>query len=117
MNNRPDKNCNSLRHFPSDMSVVLGLPIVVTMVAASWVMSLHGEAWLWAVAVSFGIAMFGAVLLFFAKFPLYRQGRFYSFGIEAVPESLRGFYRWGCRCAIVGCVLMLFLLVGSILWR
>jgi hypothetical protein len=117
MSDRPDKDCNSLRHFPPDLLAAFALPIVVTALAISWVMSLHGAAWLWAAGTSFSIAMLGAIFLFIAKLPLYRQGRFCTFGIQELPQSSHGFYRWGCRCAILGCILMLFLWLGSISWR
>lgn len=117
MNSHPDKHGNPLRRFPSDLLAVIGLPVVITMVALGWITSVHGEAWLWAVAISFAIAVCGAVLLFMAKLPLYRQGQFCTFGIETIPEPLRGFYRWGCRCAIAGCVMLLLLLIGSVSWR
>ena len=45
------------------------------------------------------------------------QTDFFTFGIQALPQSSHGYYRWGCRCAIVGCVLMLLLWMGSIAWR
>ena len=109
-----EKNGNLLRHFPADLLTALGLPIVATMLAVSWVLSLHGAVWLWAAVVSFGIAVVGATLLFVAKLPLYRQRRFFTFGVQALPPSSHGYYRWGCRCAIVGCALMLLLWIGSL---
>ncbi len=83
----------------------------------SGVLSVHGTAWIWAAAVSFGIAVLGAALLFIAKLPLYRQKRFFTFGIRSLPESSHGYYRWGCRLSILGCVLMLLLWLGSTIWR
>ena len=117
MSSRLEKNDNSLRHFPPDLLTALALPILVPVLVASWLLSLHGTPWLWAAAISFGIAIIGSALLFLAKLPLYRQRRFFTFGIQALPQSSRGFYRWGCRLAIVGCVLMFFLWLGSISWR
>jgi membrane protein YdbS with pleckstrin-like domain len=111
------KNDNSLRHFSPDLLTALALPIVIPMLVASWLFSLHGTPWLWAAAISFGIAIIGAALLFIAKLPLYRQRRFFTFGIQAIPQSSHGFYLWGCRLAIVGCVLMFFLWLGSFSWR
>ena len=112
-----EKNDNSLRHFPPDLLTALGLPIASTMLAASWVLSLHDSAWLWAAAASFAIAIIGAALLFVAKLPLYRQKRFFTFGIHALPQSSHGYYRWGCRCTLLGCGLMLLLWFASISWR
>jgi hypothetical protein len=117
MSTRSEKNGNSLRYFPPDLLTALVVPIVVPALIASWVLSLHGTPWLWASAISFGVAIIGAALLFVAKLPLYRQGRFFTFGIQAIPQSSHGFYRWGCRLAILGCVLMFFLWLGSFAWR
>jgi hypothetical protein len=113
-----EKSDNSLRHFPPDLWWVLGMPFtaLVAVFAASWLPPLHGAGWLWAAGISFGIALVGATLLLIAKLPLYRQGRYFSLGIRALPESSRGYYRWGCGCSIVGCVLLLLLWLVSFLW-
>ena len=112
-----DKQDYSLRNFPPDLFATLGLPVVIMAIFTSWLLSIHGNTWIWATAASFGIAVFGAALLFVAKLPLYRQRRFFTFGIQALPESSHGFYRWGCRCSIAGCMLIVFLLIGSMAWR
>jgi hypothetical protein len=117
MSRPSEKSDNSLRHFPPDLLTALGIPIAVGLLATSWLLSLHGTAWIWAATVSFGIAMLGAVLLFVAKLPVYRQRRFFTFGIRDLPQSSRNYYRWGCRCAMVGCILMLLLWLGSISWK
>jgi hypothetical protein len=117
MSMRLEKSDNSLRHFPPDLLTALALPVVVAMLVASCVLSLHGTLWLWAAAISFGIAVIGAALLFIAKLPLYRQRRFFTFGIQNVPQSSHAYYRWGCRLAIFGCALMFLLWIGSFSWR
>ncbi len=117
MRTASEKNDNSLRHFPADLLTVFGLPVIATLLAVSGVLSLHDSAWLWAAAAAFGVAMLGAALLFVAKLPLYRQKRFFTFGIQSLPQSSHGYYRWGCRCAILGCALMLLLCIASIPWR
>jgi hypothetical protein len=117
MRTPPEKNGNLLRHFPPDLLTALGIPVMATMLTLSWILSLHGSAWLWAAVASFGVAMLGATLLFVAKLPLYRQKRFFAFGIQALPQSSHGYYRWGCRCAVVGCALMLLLWIASLSWR
>ena len=117
MSSTPGKRDYSLRNFPPDLQVVLGIPVLITLTFFSWLLSVHGTTWICAAAASFGIAAFGAALLFFAKLPLYRQGRFFTFGIEVLPESSHGFYRWGCRCSFAGCILMFLLWLGSAVWR
>jgi hypothetical protein len=107
----------SLRNFPPDLLVALGWPIVAFAMLASLILSLHGLAWLWAVGISFCVALLGVVFLFIAKLPLYRQGRFFTFGIHALPASSHRAYRWGCRCSILGILLMLLLWMASTVWH
>jgi hypothetical protein len=97
MSTPSEKRDYSLRNFPSDVLTALGLPIVVTALLASWVLSIHGVAWMWAAGISVSVAVLGAVLLFIAKLPVYRQGRFFTFGIQALPVTSHRLYRWGCR--------------------
>src|SRR5579864_8137997 len=117
MSTTPEKRDYSLRKFPPDLQAILGIPLLVTLTFFSWLLSVHGTTWIFAAAASLGIAVIGAALLFLAKLPLYRQGRFFTFGIEVLPESSHGLYRWGCRLSIAGCVLMFFLWLGSTVWR
>ena len=117
MSTTPERRDYSLRNFPPDLQAVLGIPILISVIFFSWVLSVHGTTWICAAAASFAIAVLGAALLFLAKLPLYRQGRFFTFGIEVLPESSHGLYRWGCRCSIAGCLLMFVLWLGSTVWR
>lgn len=117
MSKPSDKHDYSLRNFPPDILTALGLPVAGVALLASCVLSIHGVAWIWAAGVSFCLAMVGAVLLFIAKLPLYRQGRFFTFGIQALPVSSHRLYRWGCRCSILGIVAMLVLWMASTAWR
>jgi len=112
-----EKHNNSLQNFPADLLVASGLPIVGITFLASWAFSVHGKAWIWAAASSFGVAALGTVLLLVAKLPLYRQRRFWTFGIHALPPASHRYYRWGCFCSIVGISAMLFLWLSSTLWR
>ncbi len=112
-----DKGNNSLRNFPPDILTALGLPIVAAALVASWILSIHGAAWIWAAGTAFSVAILGAVLLFIAKLPVYRQGRFLTFGIQALPMSSHRFYRWGCRCSLLGIAGMFMLWLASTLWR
>ena len=108
---------NSLWNFPLDLLAVSGIPVVVVTAASTWVMSMRGTTWIVAAVASLSIAILGVALLFVAKFPLYRQRRFFTFGIRAIPASRHGFYRWGCGLSILGCVLLFFLCMGASLWR
>ncbi len=55
----------------------------------------------------------GGFLIAYAKLPVYRSGRFFTFGLNSVPEHLRGFYRWGWRVFLFGVVLSLCLLLSK----
>ncbi len=112
-----EKRDYSLRNFPPDLQAVLGIPVLITLTFFSWLLSVHGTTCICAAAASFGIGVLGAALLFLAKLPLYRQGRFFTFGIKVLPESSHTLYRWGCRCSMTGCLLMFLLWLGSTVWR
>jgi hypothetical protein len=71
---------------------------------------LTGTPWIWCYGVSLVIAAAGVALLFYAKVPLYREGRFFTFGARALPEDRRSFYRWGYRCVAFAIALLLCLL-------
>jgi len=97
--------------------MVLGPLIAIAVFLFNLILSIHGILWIWAAAVSCGVGLLGVLLLFIAKLPLYRQRRFLTFGIRSIPESNHGFYRWGCRCSIVGCLFMLLLWLASTSWK
>jgi len=74
---------------------------------------LNGTRWISCYFAALTIATLGIALLVYAKLPLYRQGRFFTFGSRALPESRRAFYRWGYRCAGLAVALLLFLLLSK----
>jgi ABC-type branched-subunit amino acid transport system permease subunit len=57
------------------------------------------------------IAITGASLIFFAKLPLYRRRRFFTFGSRPLPEDRRPFYRWGYRCLAFAILVIVCLVV------
>lgn len=74
---------------------------------------LTGVRWIWCYTIALAVAVIGASLIFFAKLPLYRQRRFFTFGSRALPEGRRPFYRWGYRCVIFAAALLLCLLLSK----
>jgi hypothetical protein len=76
-------------------------------------MRLSGTPWVWFFLASFAFMILGGGLIAYAKLPVYRNGRFFTFGLNSVPESLRGFYRWGWRVFLFGVVLSLCLLLSK----
>lgn len=60
-------------------------------------------------AVALLVAGIGVGLIFFAKLPLYRQRRFFTFGSGVLPPGSRPFYRWGYGCVTLAATLLLWL--------
>src|SRR5262249_10508311 len=73
---------------------------------------LTGPRWIWSYGIALAVAAVGVSLIFYAKIPLYRQQRFFTFGSGPLPESRRPFYRWGYRCVIFAVALLLCLLLS-----
>ena len=72
---------------------------------------LTGAAWISCYFSALAVSAVGVSLLFYAKLPLYRQRRFFTFGSRALPEQRRPFYRWGYRCVMVGVAILICLTV------
>ncbi len=108
---------NSFRNFPADLLAVSGIPIIVVALAISWLFSLRGWQWVAAYCCALLLAIVGAVYLFRAKLPLYRQHRFFTFGSHHLPPSSIPIYRLGRRLSVAGILLAIVLLITSLLWR
>ena len=76
--------------------------------------NLYGTPWICFFVASFALMILGGALIGYAKFPVYRSGRFFTFGVKSVPEQLRGFYRWGWRVFLFGVVLSLCLFLSRL---
>jgi hypothetical protein len=74
---------------------------------------LSGMPWILGFFISIGVSALGISLIFYAKFPLYRERRFFTFGPRAVREQRRPFYRWGYACAFLGALLLACLLLSK----
>jgi len=88
---------------------------IVALVASQLViffMGLSGARWIWCYGISLGVAVVGVCLIFYAKVPLYRQRRFFTFGSGALPEGRRPFYHWGYRCVTFAVALLLCLVLS-----
>jgi hypothetical protein len=72
--------------------------------------TLSGRPWIYVFVANVVLLISGGALIFYAKIPVYRSGRFFTFGIKSVPNSLAGYYRWGWRMFSFGVVLSLCLL-------
>lgn len=58
-------------------------------------------------------AFIGIVFLFLAKLPLYRQGKYFTFGAKALPQGHRQVYR--LAYVFIGPSLLLMLLLLAVL--
>jgi hypothetical protein len=93
------------------------LSIVITAVLAAELLefftNLNGTRWIYFFIASFSLMILGAVLITFAKFPAYRNGQFFTFGVKSVPERLTGHYKWGWRLFLFGMILSLCLFLSK----
>ncbi len=108
------KNSNGLETFMEHWGRVV--VVIVTLLGLQIFMffsNLSGTPWICVCVAGFVLQISGAVLILYAKIPVYRSGRYFTFGIKSVPESLAGFYRWGWRLFLFGVVLSLCLLLSG----
>ncbi len=66
--------------------------------------------WLW-FHLAIALATIGIALLAYAKFPLYQQRRFLTFGPKAIPAERKTAYKWAWLLLIISVLLQLVLLV------
>jgi hypothetical protein len=99
--------------FGNNLAGCLSFPSLFAM-AIIWVAVIRPtlqqtSLWFW-----FGVAMVfavvGIVLLAYARFPLYRQRRFFEFGLGAIPEDRKKAYWWAWRFALVAIIIQLILI-------
>jgi hypothetical protein len=75
--------------------------------------NLSGARWIHFFMVSFSLMLLGTALIALAKFPVYRSGRFFTFGSKSVPGHLVKYYKWGWRLFLCGMILSLCLLLSN----
>ena len=88
--------------------VALGTSLILTFFH-----NLNGQPWIYFFTGSSALLFSGAALIVYAKLPVYRSGRFFTFGIKSVPAGLTGYYRWGWRVFLSGVALSLCLLLSG----
>ena len=106
-------------YIPPDILFIYGLTFIAVPIAVLVSMSLPllskakgtGDATL--LYVSLAIGTVGILLLFFARLPLYRERRFFTFGSRALDDHHKRLYRWAYRfigiCVFLLVCLILFL--------
>jgi hypothetical protein len=73
--------------FPVDLLVVSGLPLMVVMLLISGAFSLCGIPWVVVFGGGMMVSLTGALLLFKAKLPAYREGKFCTIGASIFPKT------------------------------
>ncbi len=75
--------------------------------------NLNGTPWNCLSIASMVLLISGAALILYAKIPVYRSGRFFTFGVKSVPANRAKIYRRGWRIFLVRVVLSLCLLLSK----
>jgi hypothetical protein len=103
-------------HIPSDWTFQFGLLIIIPAIAIlagallpvlSKLKTANVDNLFWS---GLGFGFLGIVLLFFARLPLYRQRRFFTFGPKELPTFHRKLY-W-----IAYAMVLLAVLLFGIVW-
>jgi hypothetical protein len=102
-----------LEHWGAGGFLLIAVIGFVVSEASMFFTNLHGKPWIYLAVASLCLQVLGAALIFHAKLPLYRSGRFFTFGIKSIPPNLAGFYRWGWRVFLFGVALSLCLLLSN----
>lgn len=95
-----------------------GLTVVVLIVAVSvevffFLFDLIGRLRVWCFAVSIALMFSSVGLLLFAKLPVLRSNRFFTFGVKTAPANLARCYRWSWALFLAGVALALGLLFST----
>jgi len=78
-----------LEHYWFVLSAVIAL---VSTQVGMFFLNLKGQGWINFFAASLVLLISGAALILYAKIPVYRSGRFFTFGVKSVPKHLSGYY-------------------------
>jgi uncharacterized membrane protein SirB2 len=111
------RNNHSLRNFPPDLLLASGIPIVAITFFVSWVFSLRDWQWIIAYCCALLIAIVGAVYLFRAKLPLYRQKKYLTLGTGHLPPASILLYQRGRFLSFAGIAFAVLLLLASLLQK
>jgi hypothetical protein len=93
--------------------LLAGIAVFLTTTTLDFFTGMGVVVWVWFFMASFGLMVAGASLIIRAKLPVYRSGRFFTFGVSSVPEHLAGLYRRGWRVFLFGVLLSLCLLLSK----
>ncbi len=105
-------------HIPKDWRSILGLqlaPVAFLILVSSLLPILAGarQGDLTLFWIPLASSLVGIVLLFAAKWPLYRQGMYFTFGPKGLPEPRRKVY-WTAYAFVGVSLLTALLLWGAV---
>src|SRR5947209_16947039 len=100
------KRDNGLLTFVEHWNIVIvAVVAVIAFKLLDFFMGLSRAPWLWFFSAAFALTISGGGLITYAKLPVYRSARFFTFGLKSVPAHLQAIYRWGWRVFLFGAVL------------
>ncbi|MDB6072796.1 MAG: hypothetical protein JWO89_436 [Verrucomicrobiaceae bacterium] len=99
--------------FPINQAVWL-VPWPVAIAFLAWFPFNRGIPWIVGYAAAVLIVVIGALKLFRAKLPLYRQKRFLTWGPRGLPEAAVLLYWRAIRLLLVGMSAAVFLLLPKL---
>ncbi len=97
------------RQFPLDLAIASGFPLILGPLGLLMLKAVPTGWLLVATVSSMTTALAGGILMTFAKWPLYKDGKFLTIGAPGLPESNIRQYGVGMRLAVSG------LIVGAVL--
>jgi hypothetical protein len=100
-----------LEHWGRTLAVIV---IILAVQIPMFLIPSQATVWIWVFVASFTLMILGGTLIGYAKFPVYRGGRFLTFGLKSVPPHLSGYYRWGWGIFLFGVALALCLLLSKL---
>jgi hypothetical protein len=107
------KQGNGLETFLENWGGLLIILIaLITSQILMFFINLRGKPWIYFSIAGMVLQVLGAALILYAKLPVYRSGRFFTFGVKSIPKHLAGIYRWGWRVFLFGAILSLCLLLS-----
>jgi hypothetical protein len=109
-----NRNSNGMMTFMENWSLLfVGITAFLCFGILDFFQNLSGIPWIYFFVASMTLLVSGTTLILIAKMPVYRSGRFFTFGLKSIPERLAGFYRWGWRVFLFGVVLSLCLMLSE----
>jgi hypothetical protein len=95
-------------YVPPDIAIFLIIPgiAILSGMLLPAVAYIHKAEVLDLFFIALGLGGSGSILLFFARFPLYRQHRFWTFGPRELPNFHRKLY-WLAYSFVIASVLLL----------